>query len=186
MLSRKYLISMGTLILMSMGHFSSMAQENSLLYFGSINFSKYGGTSDQKVFNLNLGIGYQFNPFWTAGLEGAFASSKVGNGSVRNGYSFGPFIRAEMPINDQFSTFVQVGGGYSRLDYANLNGFYVQFFPAIKWHIHKGFALNLSTGAISYKKTGDSNEFNINYGLVPTLGVSYNMTFKKKTDNTQM
>ena len=161
---------------------TSYAQQNSLLVFGNIYYVKYGGTSDQRLYNFHLGAGYQMNPYWTAGLEFGYGNTKVGNGSARSNFDVGPFIRAEMPINEMFSTYVQIGGGYSRLDYANLNGFYLELFPAIKWTIHKGFALNLSTGLIRYTKTGDSNEFDFNYGIVPSIGVSYNFSFRSHTD----
>ncbi len=141
------------------------AQPNSILIFGDLGVHTTKDNSDNKTrsFNINPGIGYQFNKNWTLGIAGGFETSRyravnAKEWNFNNTYNAGVFVRHTMPLGKIFALFSQLEAGYKGQSIGNTgsntttnaNGFYAKLTPAVGVNIIDGFALNFGFGGIEY------------------------------------
>ena len=83
--------------------------------YGNVGFNtnKNGGVSDPVnaastgSVRLNLGLGYQFNNNWTAGITAGYNYSDVGFEDIKN-YLAGAFLRNSMHMAGIFSCYTQL------------------------------------------------------------------------------
>jgi hypothetical protein len=180
-----------------------LAQKNTLLVYGNIGYeNKKEGFSDTKAnFSFAPGIGYQFHKKWTTGIRFQLASSKQirTNPGEENSFTYrefglGPFLRYTKILNNTFSIFGQIEGGFGAAkDKYNgtitdeYRGFQSNIFPAIAINVHKGLALNFDIGGIAYNwskyKDGYALQKTValNFGKTVNIGISKNFNFKKET-----
>jgi len=171
------------------------AQANSVLVYGDLGIHTKKDASDNKTlgFNINPGIGYQFNKHWTLGVAGGFATNRTkpdgaDDWTYTNRYNAGVFVRHTMPVGRIFALFTQVEAGYMGqtagvTDGAsvNANGFYARLTPAVGVHVIDGFALNFGFGGIEFntlKVSGASSattSFDLTWGTQFNIGVSKNI-----------
>ena len=174
--------SVSILILLLMAHIYLNAQQGSVLIYGNIQLQKFTGVADVHDFTYTQGIGYQFSPRMTVGAEGTYSSLELGFQKTKV-YRIGPFVRYALPINDLFSVYGQLGGGYiKRKAGIDETGYYFNFFPAIFLKVYRGFGLNFSTGEFTFSRLGELNEFRLNFGLIPTVGISVNIGGKRSAE----
>lgn len=173
------------------------AQANSVLVFGQIGYSSNKDANDNKVrtFNINPGVGYQFDNHWTLGVTGSFSTNRakqnIANAewNYSNSYGAGAFLRYTMPVGRIFAFYSQLEAGYLGRTYGttntqgsiSANGFRASYTPAVAIMIHDGFALNLGFGGISYETmktsgvSGTNTAFNFTWGSQFDIGVSKNI-----------
>jgi hypothetical protein len=185
---------------------TASAQANSVLVYGDFRFevNEPGDNTRQIHFNLNPGIGYQFDNHWTAGLEGGFGTVRTkGLGSnlwdYENKFSAGPFVRYTQPLGRKniFAFFAQAGGGYNgmqrKLGGASgavaHHGGYAYVRPAIGVNVYKGFALNFGMGGIDFNTMSRGNgsnitHFGITFGQQFNIGISKNFACGKRKHST--
>lgn len=178
-----------------------IAQKNTLLLYGNIGFEnkKEGFSNIKSNFTFAPGIGYQFHRNWTIGLRFQAASSKEvrtypgGENVIKyNEFGLGPFLRYTKTLNNTFSIFGQIEGGfgaakdrYNGTTTDEYRGFQSNLFPAIAIHVHKGLALNVDIGGIAYNwskyKDGYALQRTVafNFGKTINIGVSKNFNLKK-------
>jgi hypothetical protein len=187
-------------LIMGTAAVAANAQANSILMYGQIGYHSSKdetGTNKNRAFNINPGIGYQFDNNWTVGVTGSFQTSRNLDNSLPNAnwhytntYSAGVFLRHTMPIGKVFALYSQLEAGYigstqgvSDVPNSSLtsNGFRASFMPAIGVNIVDGFAMNFGFGGIDYTtmKTsgapGSSSAFNFTWGSQFNIGVSRNL-----------
>ncbi|MFI5195661.1 MAG: outer membrane beta-barrel protein [Chitinophagales bacterium] len=169
------LIAMGTIA-------TANAQEpKSILLYGdaSVRTNRDDNLGKTTNWDVNAGVGYQFNHNWTAGLQimwGQDASKEglnpnpnpvtgaaqaQGDKNTFNSYSVGPFVRYSHYIRKSEIFFY-----YSQLDFdyaggyhtnegnpadAKHTGVYVGLYPALGINVGRGLALNFQIGGINYK-----------------------------------
>ena len=174
------------------------AQEHTWLVYGNVGFNTY--TNDAKdnvmMWNVNPGIGYQFNTNWTVGLNFGWgqASLKLNGSSDRasvNSYEIGPFVRwtHEIGSNGLFYYFGQLNAGYmggystfgSAPSYDKHTGFDISAAPAFGMHISKCWGINFSIGGIEYQtdkydgQANANNTFSFTYGRQVNIGAQWNL-----------
>lgn len=173
------------------------AQANSVLVFGDLGIHSTKDASDNKTrsFNINPGIGYQFNKNWTLGLAGGFNTARTRpvnakEWSFSNTYRAGVFVRHTMPVSKIFALFTQLESGYQGRSIGNTgsntttnaNGFYAKLTPAVGVNIIDGFALNFGFGGIEYNTlkfsgaTKSNSSFDLTWGTQFNIGVSKNIS----------
>lgn len=185
------------LSILAIGSFAAAeAQPGSILAFGNVGITTVKNTdkSNDVNWNVNPGIGYQFDKHWTVGLVGGYASqgSKPENGkwSSTKDWNIGAFGRYTMPLGSIFAVYGQLEAGYQnehssfdgkKVDNSNLNGFYAAFAPAIGVNVYKGFALNFGFGGLGFNtlksEVSGSNAqstFNLTFGQQVNIGISKN------------
>jgi hypothetical protein len=188
---KKLLLSVVVIICFT---FYAEAQKGSVLLYGNVgitatssNSDLGGGTTKQTSSLLNIGLGYQFNTDWTAGVN--FQYNYVNTNGVESGYMVDPFLRYSKSISPIFSIYGQFQAGYSHTsvtpnpsDY-RANGFNAQLFPAVYINIKNGFGLNFNFGGIVYNSTkeksnafGSTNDktFSVTLGQGAAFGISKN------------
>ncbi len=176
---------------------SANAQSGSILLYGNAGVTSITDASKNNNFNWNVnpGIGYQFNNNWTVGLNFGFGetSRKDSGSTIRttvNNYNVGPFVRYSHSIagSNIFSFYAQLDLGYmgtyttsgSLPSYNKATGFGAGLTPAISANVCHGFALNFGFGGIGFnsmKADGASNStstFNFTLGQQVNIGVSKN------------
>jgi hypothetical protein len=180
-----------------------MAQKNTFLVYGNIGYEnkKEGFSNIKSNFTFAPGIGYQFHRNWTTGIRFQNTSSKdvrtfpSGENVIKySEFGLGPFLRYTKTLNNTFSIFGQIEGGYGAAkDRYNgtttdeYRGFQSSLFPAIAIHVHKGLALNVDIGGVSYNwskyKDGYALQRTVafNFGKTVNIGVSKNFNLKKVT-----
>lgn len=173
------------------------AQANSVLVYGDLGIHTKKDASDNKTFgfNINPGVGYQFNKNWTVGVAGGFATDRskpdgATEWTFTNTYNAGAFLRHTMPVGRIFALYSQLEAGYmgetvgitgSGGGSAHANGFYAKLTPAIGVNIIDGFALNFGFGGIEFntlKFSGASSSttsFDLTWGTQFNIGVSKNI-----------
>ncbi len=172
------------------------AQAGSVLVYGNIGFHSSKDASDNKTrsFNINPGIGYQFDKHWTVGLAGGFETTRFRPNNATewnfgNQYNAGVFVRHTMPFGKIFAIFHQLEAGYQGTSTGNTgnnttlnaNGFYARFTPAVGVNIVDGFALNFGFGGIEFstmKASGADKavtSFDLTLGNQFNIGVSKNI-----------
>lgn len=173
------------------------AQAGSILAFGDlgIHATKDSAKNPTKTlgFNINPGVGYQFNKNWTAGIYVGYEveSSKPDNGkrSSYNIFRGGLFGRYTCQISEIFNVFGQVQAGYyggkARFDGESINnsgtsGFEATLFPAVAVNIKNGFALNFGFGGLGFKTAKHEgsdysySQLDFNFGQQFNIGISKN------------
>jgi len=189
---KKTILSIVVFLSLAIG---AQAQTGSILVYGNVGFNtnKNGGVPDVTnaattgSFRLNLGLGYQFNNNWTAGITGGYNYSDVGYADIKN-YHAGAFLRNSMHMAGIFSCYTQLDIGYqgqtvSSQTLANAskaNGFYATLAPVISADVKNGFALNFAIGGLDYsmlktKGAGESQStFGLTFGQEVSVGISKN------------
>lgn len=185
------------------------AQKNTLLVGGNVAYtsttSKMDGTTkgENKKFEFNPTIGYQFTDNLTAGVRFGVGSDKttgyatLGNTTYNiedktNSFSYGVFGRYAMPLSDTFAVYGDLDLGLtngkttvsnsltSTSTTAKSNGMYVGFTPALFINFKNSFGLNFSIGGIKYTtdkvdgSNAKTNTFDINFGKTINIGISKN------------
>lgn len=170
------------------------AQANSVLVYGDLGIHSSKDAADNKTrgFNINPGIGYQFNRNWTLGLAGGFGTERsraagATEWDFANTYNAGVFVRHTMPVGRFFALFTQLEAGYQGMSLgntgsnstANANGFYARLTPAVAVYIIDGFALNFGFGGIQFEtmKASGASKSNTNFDL--TWGTQFNIGVSK-------
>ncbi len=186
-----------SLFVMGSAAAAANAQANSVLVYGNIGYHSTKDADDTKTrsFNINPGVGYQFDRNWTVGLTGSFGTDRtklnVPNSEwhFNNTYSAGVFLRHTMPLGKIFFMYNQLEASYigSTVVITNTsnssltaNGFRASLTPAVGINVWDGFALNFSFGGIDYttlKTSGapSSQAFNFTWGTQVNVGVSRNI-----------
>jgi len=179
------------------------AQSHTILLYGNatVNTDQQEYVGDIKTnsvqWGINPGIGYQFSPHWTIGVEGGFRMGRnpqLVNGStqttVTNDWNAGVFARYTKYFGPIFFIYGQLEGSYvggntqveDITDQSSYNGFNVNLFPGIGAFVAKGLALNFSVGGIGYTGVNWSdnsllkseNKFNFTFGQQFNFGISKN------------
>lgn len=174
------------------------AQANSVLVYGQLGIGTTKNANDDKSFhfNINPGVGYQFNDNWTAGLTGSFGTNRnkpdgAKEWTYTNSYSAGAFLRYTYPVSRIFLIYNQLEARYigrsagttgsGGVKAPNVNGFMASMAPAVMIMVHKGFALNFGFGGIEFateKTSGASSSytsFDFTWGTQFNIGVSKNI-----------
>jgi hypothetical protein len=172
------------------------AQAGSVLVFGDVGYHSSKSASDYKTreFNINPGIGYQFDRNWTVGLVGGYNTLRerpngVTQWDYTNTYRLGGFVRHTMKVSRIFSLFTQLEAGYQGTEAGNTgsnasvtaNGFFAKATPAVGVNIVDGFALNFGFGGLEYSNikvsgaTKGSSSFDVTWGTQFNVGVSKNI-----------
>lgn len=186
----EYMKKLICLFAVSFGVVAGMnAQKNTVLLYGDAGFNTTKASNDDlnKGFNMNLGVGYQFDHNWTVGLTGGYSTLRERpNGQtywdLYDSYSFAPFIRYSRPMGSLFTFFTQGEFGYigSSMGQTNLNtrsnynGTYLSVFPAIGLNLGKGWALNFNVGGLGYSSIKHENSNSPSRGFSLTFGQHYN------------
>jgi len=197
MLNKTHFMKKLILALLAVGTIAtSNAQSGSILLYGNVGINTVKDSSNfhRTTWNASPGVGYQFNDFWTVGLNLNWAQYATkdasGDKNTTNNYYVGPFIRYAHAIGKSniFSWYtqadVQYQGGYSTHEgdpaTAKHTGFYADIFPAIGVAIGHGMALNFSVGGLDYssdKYDGVANpthSFGFTFGHEVNIGISKN------------
>lgn len=168
-------------------------QKNTVLVYGSFDHTSSDYTSEKiKSLLFNLGVGYQFDSQWTAGLTFTTGSQRQ-DGQQSNIYrntnlSIGPFIRYSIHSTSLFLIYGQIEGGYSSIKYhqsqtqtteAKTNGYFINLFPAVFINIKNNFGLNFNIGGVSYQSTKFKGVENNNKLFSLTLGKSVGIGISK-------
>jgi len=180
------------------------AQANSVLVFGNFGLGSAKTATDDKSFNFNLnpGIGYQFDDNWTVGVEGGYGTfrerAKASKSwSYSDNYKAGAFVRFTKGLGRQniFAFFAQTGLGYQGSNVGSTvtnststyhNGVYAYVTPAIGVNVYKGFALNFGFGGVDFYSTkmqGSNNSatgINLTFGQQVNIGISKNFSCSKR------
>lgn len=164
-------------------------KEGSILIYGNVGLSFYkndydpgqaGNTTATRLkantFSINPGIGYQFNPNWTVGLNFGYTTFKQdssgsdllkplpNNWAVRKNrdLNIGAFIRYTKNLNKTFFFYEQLNLNYlngrqlyqntlSMPDSQNVyQGFGANWYPAFGVSLNDMVALNFNFGGIAY------------------------------------
>ncbi|MBA3829637.1 MAG: porin family protein [Taibaiella sp.] len=174
------------------------AQQGTWLRFGNVGITNNTDADKNNNFdwNVNLGIGYQFNTNWTAGLNLGWAqnpNTKLNGSNDRsttNMYEAGIFVRYSHPVNDLFFVFAQgdanYRGGYHTAGDnpadTKHTGFLIGVTPAVGMNIGCGAALTFSVGGLSYvtdKYDGAANAnntFAFTFGKTVNFGIQTNFS----------
>jgi hypothetical protein len=175
---------------------SAKAQMNSVLLYGNLGYSSDKTTTledRQTKWNINPGIGYQFNDNWTVGINLVLGGSSTPTGVAgkydrTNDFNAGPFLRYTKGFTSLFGMWHQVNLSYlSTNTIPNVGtqtrntGVGFEYIPAIALNLYKGFALNFGIGGLSYSSRRDDianaknrNKFAITFGQQFHFGISKN------------
>ncbi len=190
-----------TLVLVSSTLFAANAQRNSTLLYGNVSYSSnaYGGTTQWSNWQINPGIGYQFDDNWTAGVNLQIGGGKSIVGATTNNYNknsstfAGPFLRHTKAFTSLFAIWNQVSVmfGSSKMTpftgaETRYTGMGLYYNPAIGLNLYKGFGINFSFGGLQYATsradvTGakTSADFNLTFGDQFNVGISKNFAQKR-------
>lgn len=160
------------------------AQDHSILVYGNAGYDRstsdvYGSQTSNTSWNVNPGIGYQFNNHLTVGVTGGYSHENMANpyvvlsngtatteSSTQSSWNLGAFFRYTQWLGNIFFVYGQINMGYldnaastqnipfNSIPYYSetpaTNGIQTQLFPGVGVNVYKGFALNFSFGGISY------------------------------------
>ena len=172
------------------------AQEpHSILLYGDASLATNRDPTLYKTTNwdVNVGVGYQFNQNWTVGLKLMWGQNatkdSAGTKNTDNLYSVGPFARYSKYFgkSEIFFWYGQFDFDYQGGYHTNEGnpatdkhtGVYAGFYPALGVNIHHGLALNFNVG-INYatdkvqSATNSNNSFNLTFGHSVNIGISKN------------
>jgi hypothetical protein len=184
---------------------TAQAQTGSILVFGNVGFhsAKDEAKNNTMSWNVDPGVGYQFNQHWTAGLVGGYGvdSSFKADGGKRlsaKHYSIGVFGRYTQPLGNIFALYGQLEARYQnmhasfdgeKVDGSDVNGFRLDFAPAVAINVTNGFALNFGFGGLGFasmKADGadnSSSDFHLTFGQQFNIGISKNFGCHKMHGN---
>ncbi|MDI1257609.1 MAG: outer membrane beta-barrel protein [Flavobacterium sp.] len=191
-LSKKIIL----IIMLSIAGYAN-AQKGTYLVMGTVGFNTNkieNGTVESKstTFSLEPKVGYQFTDHWTLGLAASYSHNTNDNSSGTNNeaktrvYSAGVFARYTQPLTEMFSVYGDLTTSFNntKTKYAatgndyTLNGFGLNFTPAIYMNLKNNFGLNFGFGGLNYgHSSGDGDTtsgFNVDFGSSFTMGVSKN------------
>lgn len=194
---------------------SASAQKNTFLVYGNagVNWGKTDngivtGTDEGTTWNINPGVGFQFNNHLTVGLQGGYGANKSVNTITNNKttmtdreWQAGVFFRYTQPLNPTFNFWTQLDLGYvsgkstheiitttgtssvvsnpAGLNNDMYNGFQAMLTPAIGVNVHKGLALNFGIGGLGYRTVNyEKNPTTMN-NFVVTFGQQFNVGISK-------
>lgn len=175
-------------LLMGTAAMAANAQANSVLAFGNVGFhyNSVDGGDKTREFNINPGVGYQFDHHWTLGVTGSYGSNglKIPGASSWanvNSYSAGAFLRYTCPVGKIFAFYNQLEAGYigQSIGGASISGFKASWTPAVAVYVYDGFALNFSYGGIDYTTMSGTQDFNFTWGKQFNVGISKNFSCHK-------
>ena len=179
----------------------AQAQPGSILAFGNVGIATHKDSLKKPThyidFNINPGVGYQFNKNWTAGIYFGYNSSSFkpdgGKRTNTSNTSIGMFGRYTCPISPIFAFFAQAQVGYvtgntkfdgNEITGTRYRGVQADVAPAIAVYIKKGFALNFGFGGMGFRSTKlddqpsatdyASQDFYFTFGQQFNIGVSKN------------
>jgi hypothetical protein len=157
---KKMTIALGLMFTMAIG---AQAQQKSILAYGGID----GGNGE---YNLDLGIGYQFDQSLTAGINIMNQSDGYAGTSAPVKFMAGPFLRYTKPMTQLISLYGQADlsfGSGNSVSATSLN-----FTPGAQINIKNGLALTMNLGNISWYRTSSgsvsasNNYFNLGRGFM--------------------
>jgi hypothetical protein len=174
------------------------AQEpKSLLLYGDLGYNTVSDSLLNKhyIWDVTIGLGYQFSPHWTVGGNISWAQNIYKDGAtfvetVDNTYKIGPFARySHYLCNSEIFfwyahwDFLYQGGYTTSGGDAATNkhtGIYTGIYPALGINVCRGLCLNFSIGGIGYSTDKFSNAnyssdgFNFTFGHQMNVGISKN------------
>jgi len=183
---------------------AAQAQKNtagSILVYGDLGIASHKDSATNAThtldFNINPGVGYQFNKNWTVGIYGGYNSSSVKPDNIpRTNFtmtSVGVFARYNCQFSEIFSMNGQLNAGYitgnvkfdgNEITGSRYNGFEINYMPSIRVDVHSGFALNFGFGGLGFStksyqdqpsNTDNSiQDFHFTFGQQLNIGVSKN------------
>lgn len=176
---------------------SAEAQKNTFLVYGGLGYSRTIDPIDNltKSFDIDLGVGYQFNHHWTVGLTGGYGTSRykpdgASDWALSDAYRFGPFVRYTQPVNKIFAYWLQgevAGvGGYTgttgtRTRTTKFSGTEGYIKPGLSIFFCGTWAINFDLGGIGYGTYKDrgavksTDAFAFDFGRTINAGVSVNI-----------
>jgi hypothetical protein len=191
-------------IIMAGTALTAAAQKGSILLYGDLAFASNKNSAETKYtsFEINPGIGYQFNNNWTAGLDLGLSTNKTTPAGTTptitksNQFNVGPFVRYTQPLVGPFSFFGQLNASYlsgktksetgTISTESKYDGMAVNVFPAIQVNVKNNFALNFNFGGIGYQTTKNkaagsksNSSFGLTFGQFMNIGISKNFGGKK-------
>lgn len=155
--------------------------------------------------NFAPGVGYQFNKYFTVGLNFGIGYNKQTNDDLTNpikemrsrDFQIGAFFRHTQSLNKTFFLFHQVNLSYlngndvlqargSGIEAKNVyNGFGLNWFPAVGINFTRCMALNFSFGGLGFghriwdidntPATRTESNFNVTFGRQFNVGISANL-----------
>lgn len=187
------------------------AQKGSILVYGTLGLGIENVDNGPAApaglwtsWNVNPGIGYQFDNNFTVGIQGGFGSRINENTfmlptrdsiytQTMNDWGAGVFLRHTYNINSMFSIWNQLDLSYisgtqkSKWEATKTvtaedtyNGFQAMLTPAIAINVYEGLRLNFSFGGIGFAtSTWDvapvtKTSFNLNFGQQVNFGITKN------------
>ena len=190
---------------------AAAAQKNSILLQGNLTYTstKVENSLNEtrtSEYSSEPMWGYQFSDHWTAGLAWSVGRERVETTTVSVGpdyqrqetkntiYTIGAFVRYTLPLNDLFSVYADLQGGYLGSDYRTTNddalgratgkvkgdGFTASITPEFLINITRGYKLNFAFGTLGYRTVnfdqngGSIDDFGLSFGHTVTIGISRN------------
>lgn len=190
-------------LIMGSAAMAANAQANSVLVYGNIGYHSNKDAMDNKTrnFNINPGIGYQFDNHWTLGIQGSFGTDRTLAATAKdwtynNTYGIGGFVRYTYPVGKIFAFYSQLEAGYIGQSAGvsgvagvggNEGGFRASLTPAVAVYVFDGFALNFAYGGLQYTTIADNQSFDFTWGTQMNVGISKNIFCgKHKHHGTRM
>lgn len=176
-----------SLLLSVAGLASVQAQSNTLLVYGTVNYSTVkAGDSKSNNFDFSPGVGYQWNDNWTGGLNLSVGSAKT-DANKATSFSVGPFVRYTQPLAGVFAIYGQLNTNYlsGKVGNVNYNGFGATLFPAIGVNLKNNFALNFTFGSLNFSSqkfdgiSPKATSFSVAFGSGAGFGISKNFGLKR-------
>ncbi len=171
------------------------AQPGSILLYGNVGITSQtdAAKTNNMAWNVNPGVGYQFNENWTVGLNLGWSQTSTkdsgrGNRYTVNNYNVGPFLRYTHSIgNGLFYWFGQLNLGYmgtystfgSEPSFNKANGFNANIMPAVGINLGQGYALNFGIGGLGFSTLKESEASNSSSDFSFTFGQQFNVGLSK-------
>jgi len=146
---------------------------------GNFNITPGKAISDNSVFGINLGYGFN-NVNYSAGS---------GQGSSKsNTYSVGVFYRKYKTLGKDFFLFGSAGAGYNgstwssadnfgnQTESGNSNGGYLNFYPGIDFRVSKRFLLEFSIPSLFYASYTSTQSTSQNLNPPTTKGSQFGIS----------
>ncbi|OSZ82741.1 hypothetical protein CAP35_05620 [Chitinophagaceae bacterium IBVUCB1] len=186
------------------------AQKNTILVYGNtgVNWDKTdngaAGTNEGTNWNINPGVGFQFNNHLTVGVQGGYGAWKnvnsIPNSKATNTdreWTAGAFFRYTQNFNPTFLWWAQVDLGYvsgketnetittvgTTTTVANAsdmyNGFQAMITPAFAVNVNKGLALNFGIGGLGYRTITYDKATRTDNNFMVTFGQQFHVGISK-------
>jgi hypothetical protein len=202
------------LALLAVGTFATVnAQKNTILVYGNAGVQVnnddhgFGSSTSHTMWNINPGIGYQFNKNMTVGIQGGYQWHQDDNKTVISATSVhlndemsewtaGGFYRYTHYISPMFAIWNQLDLSYISGEQStdsvgvtkiyniedDYNGFSAMITPAVAINVHEGWALNFGIGSLGYRATtwdGGAHFGSQSSSFVFTFGQQFNIGISK-------